>query len=138
MAMLQHPADRAYLMRFLPTMGLYVVLVFAAPMAIRALHASGALRWALAILPALPIIAVFFILGRYLIELDDGYRRMLEVRKAMVATGFSMALATGWGFLEIYAQAPHIPLFFVPISWFAGLGLGAAVNRIVERGGREA
>ncbi|MGY2733036.1 hypothetical protein [Sphingomonas sp. UYP23] len=132
------PADRAYLRRFVPAMALYVVLVWVSPFLIRALHAEGPLLWLIALLPAFPLSAVFWIIGRYLVDLRDEYRRMLEVRKALVATGFAMTLATGWGVLEVYAHAPHVPLFFVPIAWFAGLGLGSAVNAVIERRGGDA
>lgn len=128
----KNPAYRAYLRRFFPTMAVYVLLVMAVPYVIRATGAQGPLLWLLAVLPALPLSAVFWILGRLLVELDDEYLRMLEVRKALVATGFAMTVACVWGFLEVYADAPHVPLFFVPIAWFAGLAVGSVVNHFAE------
>jgi hypothetical protein len=110
----------SYLRRFFPTMALYVLLVIGIPLAIRATDAHGVALWGLAVLPSLPLVAVFWIIGRLLIELDDEYLRMLEVRKALVATGFSMSLASVWGFLEVYANAPHLPAFCIPMAWFAG------------------
>lgn len=130
------PAARAYLRRFFPTMAAYVVLVWVAPLTIHVLRPSGPLLWAIALLPAVPLSAVFFVIGRYLLDLRDEYRRLLEVRKALIATGFAMTLATGWGFLEVYAHAPNLPLFTVPIAWFAGLGVGSAVNAFGERSAR--
>lgn len=127
------PAYRAYLRRFVPVMLLYVVLVWAAPALIHGVNAQGPLLWLIASAPALPLAGVFWLIGRLLIDLDDEYLRMLEVRKALVATGFAMTAASVWGFLEVYAEAPHVPLFAVPILWFAGLGLGSLVNLIVER-----
>ncbi len=127
------PAFRAYLRRFFPTMALYAAMVFVSPWLIDAMQPQGPLLWAIAILPALPIMAVFWIIGMLLIELRDEYVRMLEIRKALVATGFAMSAASGWGFLEVYAQAPHLPLFTVPILWFGGLGLGSLVNAVMSR-----
>lgn len=127
------PAFGAYLRRFFPTMALYVVLVWASPYAILATGVTGPLLWVIAILPALPLMAVFWIIGRLLIELRDEYIRMLQIRQALVATGFAMSAASGWGFLEIYAHAPHLPLFTVPILWFAGLFIGSLVNIVLER-----
>ena len=126
-------AFRRYLKHFIPTMVIYVVLVIAAPFLIRATHATGPLLWAIAVLPAIPIAAVFWLIGRLFLELRDEYLRMLEIRKALIATGFTMALASVWGFLEVYADVPHVPLFFVPITWFASLAVGAVVNVIFER-----
>lgn len=127
------PAFRAYLRRFFPTMALYVILVWASPFAIEATRATGPLLWGIAILPALPLMAVFWIIGRLLIELRDEYVRMLQIRQALVATGFAMSAASAWGFLEVYADAPHLPLFTVPILWFAGLLIGSIVNVVLER-----
>ncbi len=126
-------ASKAYFKRFVPIMLAYCVLVFESPLLIRATHATGPLLWGLAVLPALPLIGVFWVIGQYFLDLRDDYVRLLEVRKALVATGLTMSLASGWGFLEIYAQAPHIAMFFVPVIWFAGLGIGAFVNFMIER-----
>ena len=57
----------------------------------------------IAVLPALPLLYVFWIIGRYLAEQHDEYLRLLQVRKALVATGFTLAVATVSGFLEISA-----------------------------------
>jgi hypothetical protein len=124
------PAVRAYLRRFAITMTLYVVAVAAA--SVLSDLVEGPLLWATAVLPALPLLALFWIMGRYLAELTDEYLRMLEVRKALVATGLTLAVTTVLGFLEIYAGLAHMPLFFVPVIWFGGLCAGGIVNSIVE------
>ena len=129
-------AYRSYLRRFVPTMALYVILVFVAPSLIRATNAHGPALWAIAALPSLPLVAVFWIIGKLLVELDDEYLRMLEVRKALIATGFAMSLASVWGFLEVYADAPHLPAFFIPIAWFAGLAVGAMTNHVLAHRNR--
>lgn len=126
------PAARAYLRRFIPTMVAYVALVWIVPFTIRVWHPAGPALWAVALLPALPVIAVFWLIGRYIVELRDEYVRMLEVRKALVATGITMTVATAWGFLEMMADAPHLPLFWIPIIWFAGLGAGGCVNALLR------
>lgn len=131
----KNAAARAYLRRFVPMMTVYAVLVFAAPYAIWAWRPEGPFLWAIAVLPALPIVGVFWIIGRYIIELKDEYLRMLEVRKALVATGFAMSIASIWGFLEIYTDVMRLPTFFVPVIWFAGLGVGSIVNLALEQGG---
>ena len=126
-----NPAQRAYLRRFVPTMFVYVAAMIGVRTVMTSAHPpTGALAYALAALPALPILAVFWIIGRYLIEEQDEYVRMLRVRQILVATGFALSLTTLWGFLEILADAPHIPLFYVTVLWLAGLGAGACWNRL--------
>jgi len=131
---MRNPAARAYIRRFIPAMIVYVLMVAAATALSETALGRGPAIWGIALLPALPLLYVFWIIGRYLAEQHDEYVRMLEVRKALVATGLTLAVTTVLGFLEIYAEAPHLPLFFVPVIWFAGLCAGQIFNWIAERG----
>jgi hypothetical protein len=129
---MKNPAQRAYLKRFVPTMIAYVAILFAVSAVMDGAHApAGAAAYALAALPALPVIAVFWIMGRYLVEEQDEYVRMMKVRQSLIATGLTLSLATLWGFLEILADAPHVPLFWVPVVWMGALGLAACVTRVL-------
>ncbi len=111
----------------------YVAAVMAASFLSETALADGPAIWPVAVLPALPLLALFWIMGRYLAELTDEYVRMLEVKKALVATGLTLAVTTVLGFLEIYADIPRMPLFFVPVIWFVGLCLGSLLNLVAER-----
>lgn len=126
-------AMRAYGRRSTIIMLFYAAAVVTTTHLSPAVAANQPLLWAVAVLPALPLLAIFWIMGLYLAEITDEYVRMLEVRKALVATGLTLAVTTVLGFLEIYADIPHMPLFFVPVIWFAGLGVGSLVNLIAER-----
>ena len=99
---------------------------------------SGVLPYLAALVPALPVIGIFVIIARFLGELDDEYLRLLEVRKALVATGFALSLATAWGFLEAFGRVPHLDSYWVAVAWFGGLGLGGCVNALFPPGGRAA
>ncbi|VVS96954.1 conserved membrane hypothetical protein [Sphingomonas sp. EC-HK361] len=95
--------------------------------------ANGVTAYAAAIIPALMIVGMFFAIGRYLVEEQDEYQRMLMVRQSLVASGFALSIATVWGFLESFGLAPHVDAYYVAVMWFGGLGLGACVNRLIER-----
>ena len=127
------PAERAYVRRVIPTMILYMTLIVALPFLIAWLRPTGPALWLIAVLPAFPLSAVFWFYGRMFIDMRDEYLRLLEIRKALIATGIVMMAATAWGFLESYAGAPHLPLFAVPLAWFPCQGLGAAIVTISER-----
>lgn len=90
---------------------------------------TGVSAYLAALLPALPVIGVFYAIGRYLSEETDEYIRMLEVRKALIATGFALSIATAWGFLENFELVPHVYAYWAAILWFGGLGLGQCVNK---------
>jgi len=130
---MKNPAARAYIRRFIPAMILYVLLVATATQLSETEFGRGPAAWGIAVLPALPLLYVFWIIGRYIADQHDEYLKLLEVRKALVATGLTLAVTTVLGFLEIYAQMPHVPMFFVPVIWFAGLFAGQVVNWIAER-----
>src|SRR5881227_1915412 len=57
-------------------------------------------KYVAAVLPALPIIGLFLAMGRYLVEEQDEYVRMLRVREMLWAMGFTLSCATIWGFLD--------------------------------------
>lgn len=92
---------------------------------------SGLFSYIGAFVPALSIVGIFVAIGRYLLEEQDEYIRMLMVRQALIASGFALSLATVWGFLESFGLVRHVDAYYVAVLWFAGLGLGALVNRFV-------
>ena len=90
---------------------------------------GGPVAYVAAVLPALPIIGVFVAVGRYLVEETDEYLRDQFIRQALIASGFALSIATAWGFLENFDLVPHVYAYYAAILWFAGLGLGACVNK---------
>jgi hypothetical protein len=125
-----HPrnsAQRRYLLRIGMAMGLYIILIAAEHRFFDEVSAPA--RYLLAALPALPVMACFAIVGRYLIEEQDEYVRMQTATQSLWATGITLSGATLWGFLED-AGAPHVPMFYVAIGWFAALGLVACVRKV--------
>lgn len=127
------PAARAYVRRVIPTMIVYLALIVALPFLIAGLRPVGPALWLIALLPAVPLSLVFWFYGQFFVELRDEYIRLLEIRKALIATGIVMMAATAWGFLESYAGAPHLPLFAVPLAWFPCQGIGTMIVKLGER-----
>jgi len=111
----------------------YVALLFAAHAAIGRGHLAGALAYVVAVLPALPIIGIFAAIGRYLVEETDEYIRFLTVRQTLIACGLALSFATAWGFLESFDLVPHFDAYWIAVIWFAGLGLGACINKWLGR-----
>jgi len=127
------PAMRRYTMRLLVLLALYVAALVGTKLWFRAAAPEGLLAYAAAILPALPILGVFATIGRLLIEMDDEYVRMLLVRQTLIATAFMLSVTTSWGFLNAFDLAPRIELYWPTVLWFGGLGVGGAVNALLER-----
>ena len=55
---------------------------------------------------------------------------MMMVRQTLWASGFSLSIATIWGFLESFDMVGHVPVYWVSVLWFGGLGLGSCVNKL--------
>lgn len=111
----------------------YVALLFGAEIGIGRYGLDGPPAYVAAMLPALAVIGIFGAIGRYLVEESDEYLRVLAVRQALVASGLALSLATAWGFLESFGLAGHIDAYWIAVVWFAGVGLGACVNRVMCR-----
>lgn len=127
------PAARRYLARLLVLMTSYIALLFASIWLFRHAHPAGALAYALAIAPALPIIGVFWAVMRFITEEQDEYLRMLLVRQCLIATGFCLAVTTVREFLQIFDLiGADDGGFGAAFFWFMGLGVGAIWNRITQ------
>ena len=124
-------ARKRYTLAFLTLIALYAGALFGANWLFTTHFSSGLLLYLEAALPALPIIGIFFAIGRYLVEEPDEYIRMLMVRQSLLATGIALSVATIWGFLESFHVVRHVDVYYVAVLWFAGLGVGALVNRIM-------
>ena len=129
MARYKSPAMRRYLIRLASLMTIYMITLFAAVYAFRHGLVSGPIAYPLAILPALPVIGVFWAVMRLLVEEPDEFVRMLLVRQALVATGFCLTIMTIWEFLQNFDLVPPgNGGFGAAFVWFLGLGVGAFYN----------
>lgn len=124
------PAYRAYVRRFVPAAILYVVAIAFASWFIpddAPLSLSVVL---IALLPGIAIVGMLWAMGRLLVELDDEYLRMLEVQKALIATGLTLATCAVWGLIELYSTAPRMPVFMVFPLWCLGLAIGSLWQKV--------
>ena len=131
MARYKSPAMRRYVIRIAALMSFYLVALLGASFAFRADLVSGPPAYALAVLPALPIIGVFWAVMRLLVEEPDEFLRLLMVRQTLIATGFCLTVMTIWEFLQNFdLVAPGNGGFGAAFFWFMGLGVGALYNKL--------
>lgn len=128
--MTKNPAQRRYVGRMAVVATLYVAAIFLASSVIPKGAAATPLTVAIALLPGLAVTGFIWALGRYFAELSDEYLRLLEIRKALVATAVVLAVASSWGILEIYTDVPRLPIFWAFPIWCGGLIVGTIVNRL--------
>ncbi len=123
-------ATQRYNRRMIVASLLYVAILFSSVWLISRQPIEVPVRAVLACLTALPIVGIFFALGRYLIEEGDEYLRLLMVRQMLTGTGLALSFCTVWGFLENYEVAPHLPLYAAAIAWFGCFGIAGLVRRL--------
>ncbi|WP_430386885.1 hypothetical protein [Blastomonas fulva] len=125
-----HPAMRRYMKRIIPITIAYIATIALATALVPDNAPASALTIGLALLPGMAALGWLWAMGRLLIELDDEYLRMLEVRKFLIATGATLAITSVWGVLELYSpEVPKLAVFFVFPIWCIGLAVGQLVNR---------
>jgi len=126
-------AGRRYVARFVPLMVLYVAAIFGVTWLFNNNPPEGLLRYAAAVLPALPIIGVVWAVGMYLHEEEDEYLRMKLAVTSLWATGLTLAAASVWGFLEQFETVPHIPLYYAFVFYWAAFGLVQIAQKVLGK-----
>ncbi len=127
--MARNPAITRYNTRMAAIMVVYIAGIVLASCVIDRDAPLGPLTITLALIPGLAIVAAIGAIGRFLTELADEYLQMLEVRKVIVATGFTLAVTSVWGLLELYSDSlPRLPVFYVFPLWCGGLFVGQIAN----------
>jgi hypothetical protein len=128
--MVRTPAWKKYNWRVIWLSLLYAVFLITAVYSFKHRLVGSQLAYLVAVLPALPIIGLFGAIGRYLVEEQDEFVRMLMVRQTLWASGFALSAATIWGFLENFDLIGHVDGYYIVIAWFFGLGLGGIANKV--------
>jgi hypothetical protein len=118
-----NPAQRRFLYRFAVAMLLYVLLIVPAVWGFVHFRPTGALAYVLAVLPALPILAMLVVIGLYLAEEKDEFIRNMQIQSLLGGIGGTLALVSVWGLLENFTDVRRLDLFLVyPIFWgFVGI-----------------
>jgi hypothetical protein len=115
---ISNPAQSRYVARMFVAALFCVAFSMVAAAGVRHLHVGGAGAWALALLPGLPIVGSLVATGAYLNEEKDEFQRNLYLQAILGGIAATLALTTVWGYLEDFAQAPHLRLAWVyPLFW---------------------
>ena len=111
-----NPTDKKYLIRSALFLGGYAAVNLAAIFGAFDDMKSPA-TWVFALVVAAPVaghIASFLIWMRD----SDEFVRALAAKRYIIGSGITFALASAWGFMELYAKAPHVSAaMVVPLFW---------------------
>ena len=123
------PAKRRMHRRLIPLAVLYLAACAAGKFLIDRTDLPDIAVYIIAVLLSLPLVFSIFVIGRYVVEEDDEYIRMLVVRHMVTATGMTLVTATVWGLLELYADAPALPIYYILVIWCAGFAFSQIQSR---------
>lgn len=89
-------------------------------------------RYALALVPIVAVFFAFWAHWRFATELDE-FLRLIQIKSTLFGIACVMVAASGWGQLEMLADAPRLPVFWLlPTFWVAQ---GLATTFISKRNG---
>jgi hypothetical protein len=103
----------------------------------RRVEISGATAFLVALLPAVPILGMVWVMGRYLHEEQDEYLRYRAMIASLIGLGLVLSVGSFWGFLETFELVPHVPGWWAVPIWAIGMGLGQAWLALRDRAGGE-
>jgi len=113
----KNAAQRRYTLRFIPATILYIAFLLLAKIVFRH-HPVGWVQYAVAVLPALPIIGMMAIVGLYLMEEPDEFEKTVMVQSMLWSIAGTLSLTTVWGFLETFVHVEHLDSYMsFPIFW---------------------
>ena len=129
----KNTATRRYTVRALCAMSLYVAFLSTAVWLFKHHPPTGAPAYILALLPALPIVAMIIIVGVYLAEEQDEFQRNVLIQSMLWSIGITLAITTVWGFLENFGNTPHLqPFLIFPMFWFI-VGVSTPILKVQYR-----
>ena len=126
----RNPAFRVYQRRMGIATVCYVAAIIVASSVLHHRAAPTPFAIGIALVPGIAVALMIHAIARLMLELNDEFLRLLEVRKALVATALTLAGCSAWGLLEIYTAVPPLPVFWVFPLWCGGLFAGALFNRL--------
>ena len=126
-------AELRYLYRLAPTMLVYVICLFIVQRIFHHHHPTGLVAYLLAVLPALPLVGSLVIVGLYIAEESDEFQRSILIQSMLWGLGGALSVGTIWGFLEDFANAPHISTFYVYVVFWFFMGLSQPFVRMRYR-----
>ena len=112
-------ATRRYFKIFIPSMIVYLAGCLGTGWAADHMSLPPSVLYGLAIVPIAAMLSVFWGHWRFINEIDE-FLRTIQVKALLFGTACVLVVATGWGTLEMFADAPRLQVFWLlPIFWVA-------------------
>lgn len=121
-------AKKRYLKTTAVSMLFYVIVIMGVAFYLKDREVSDIIKYSLAILPT--IFVWWFLWGaiRFYKETDE-YERSNMVGGMLAGVVVLLLISSSWGFLEMLADAPKLPIFWILPIFFVASGLWQAFSR---------
>ncbi|MGJ3240881.1 MAG: hypothetical protein ACFE0Q_19390 [Anaerolineae bacterium] len=119
-------SSRSHLLRFVLAMVAYGVIVLLMPALVRAVGTDHPVRYALALLPLLPLIVAFNAYLWFMRQLDE-LQRLIQFEAVAISMAGTLFITLTLGFLEV-ADFPRVGIIWVPLIISATWGIGAWIS----------
>lgn len=127
-------ATRRYHMGFVPAMIVFMGGTLGLVWLDANSRLSGPYLMALTAVPILALLSMFWLHWRFMQEIDEFLRR-IQINALLSGAAVVLVIATGWGYLEKFVDAPALSVFWLnPIFW-AAYGIAATIFTIREDAG---
>jgi len=123
------PAGKRYMLRFMPAMLGYVIILMIAITVYKTFKPEGVLLWAVALMPALPTFYAIRAVGLMVKEETDEFLRAKLLAMNAWTNAALLGVCTAVGFLDMFGAIPHIPLWVVFPLWAVLMIPGFAATR---------
>jgi xanthosine utilization system XapX-like protein len=127
------PASRRYQQRMLVTMLLYLAVTLGVVTIVKHAHPHGWLLYAIALVPALPMLAMMGALGVYLQEEKDEYIRLITMRSLLAGTAVLLAVLVVNDVLRSISGTAALPAFTGWVVFFVAFGAAQGVQTMRNR-----
>jgi hypothetical protein len=130
-------AMKTYQSGVLKTMSGYVLVILGVTWFVKHHHPQGVEAYVLAVLPAIPIVAMLAVMGIYLRDEKDEFLRWMTIEAMLWAMGVVLALTTVVGFLQNFAGVNAPPMFYVFVVFWLVFGVVQWVLQMRSRQGSD-
>jgi hypothetical protein len=126
-------AGKRYQRRVLTTMAVYAGLLVGSVYLIKHVHIQGLMLYVVAVVPAVPILAVFGWMGRYLQEETDEYQRWLVMQSILVGAALLLGAVVVSDFLRAFAATAGLSPFVGFLIFCGGMAGMQFIQRLRNR-----
>jgi hypothetical protein len=131
--MTNEKARQQFFLTLFPSMAVFLAISLFIAFAAEPLGLPGTVVTGLAVVAGLLLVNAVWAHWRFINRIDE-FLRSIQIKAVLAGLSLILAIASVWGYLEQYLDAPALPIFYLnPIYWLA-YGVAAGILTIQAGG----